>query len=46
MDYLDSLSRFAAQLDVVNLPAPVREQLGWILADTIASIVGDRKSVV
>lgn len=40
MDYLDSLSRFAAQLDVVNLPAPVREQLGWILADTIASIVG------
>ena len=40
MDYLDSFSRFAAQLDVDDLPAPVRDQLGWILADTIASIVG------
>ena len=40
MDYLDSFSRFAADLDINAVPAPVRDQLGWILADTLASIVG------
>lgn len=39
MDYLDTFSRFAAQLEIREVPAPVREQLGWILADTVASIV-------
>lgn len=40
MDYLDRLSRFAAALDFATLPDPVREQAGWILADTVAAIVG------
>ena len=40
MDYLDTFSRFAADLHIDTVPAPVREQLGWILADTMASIVG------
>ena len=40
MDYLDAFSAFASELDVRTVPAPVREQLGWILADTIAAIVG------
>jgi len=38
--YLDTFSRFAAELDVSTVPAPVREQLGWILADTLAAMVG------
>lgn len=37
MDYLDRLSRFAAELDYRKLPAEVQEQLGWILADTLAA---------
>ena len=40
MHYLDTFSRFAAELDIATVPAPVREQLGWILADTLAAIVG------
>lgn len=40
MDYLDRLSRFAATLDITRLPDALREQLGWILADTIAAIAG------
>jgi hypothetical protein len=40
MDYLDTFSAFAAGLDVRHVPAPVREQLGWILADTLGAIVG------
>ena len=40
MDYLDTLSRFAAELDYASLPPAVREQTGWVLADTLASIVG------
>jgi 2-methylcitrate dehydratase PrpD len=40
MHYLDTFSRFAAELDIANVPPPVREQLGWILADTLAAIVG------
>ncbi len=37
--YLDSLSAFAAGLRFDELPADVREQTGWILADTLAAIV-------
>ena len=40
MDYLDTLSRFAAELDYASLPPAVREQTSWVLADTLASIVG------
>jgi 2-methylcitrate dehydratase PrpD len=40
MDYLDTLSRFAAELRFGALPAEVRDQLGWILADTIGAIAG------
>lgn len=40
MDYLDRLSRFAAALDIDRLPTTLREQVGWILADTIAAIAG------
>lgn len=40
MDYLDAFSTFASELDIRTVPAPVREQLGWILADTIAAVVG------
>lgn len=40
MDYLDRLSRFAADLDFAQLPARVREQAAWILADTIAAVAG------
>ena len=39
MDYLDTLSRFAAELEYAALPPDVQEQLGWILADTVAAIV-------
>lgn len=40
MDYLDRFSQFAAQLEFACLPAAVRDQTGWILADSIAAIVG------
>ncbi len=40
MDYLDRLSDFAAKLDFARLPDAVREQTGWILADTIGAILG------
>ena len=40
MDYLDTLSRFAAELDFASQPLAVREQTSWVLADTLASIVG------
>jgi len=40
MDYLDTFSRFAAELDYGDLPSEVQNQVGWILADTIAAIVG------
>lgn len=39
MDYLDTLSRFAAELEFSALPPPVQEQTRWILADTLAAIV-------
>ncbi|MEI7784395.1 MAG: MmgE/PrpD family protein [Betaproteobacteria bacterium] len=38
MDYLDSLSQFAAALDYRRLPPEVHEQVGWILADTLAAM--------
>ena len=38
MDYLDRLSTFCATLDYRALPHEVHEQLGWILADTVAAI--------
>ena len=40
MTPLERLSRFAAELDYQTLPSEVREQTGWILADTIGAIVG------
>ena len=39
-DYLATFSRFAAELSFDALPAEVRRHAGWVLADTIASIVG------
>jgi 2-methylcitrate dehydratase PrpD len=38
-DYLDHLSGFASSLRFADLPADVRSQVGWILADTVAAIV-------
>jgi len=38
MDYLDRLSQFATDLDYRSLPPDVQEQVGWILADTLAAI--------
>ena len=38
MDYLDRLSQFAADLDYRSLPPDVQEQVGWILADTLAAM--------
>ncbi len=38
--YLDTLSTFAAGLDAGAFDDAMREQIGWILADTIAAIVG------
>jgi len=38
MDYLDTFSRFAAELRFGALPADVQDQLGWILADTVGAI--------
>jgi 2-methylcitrate dehydratase PrpD len=40
MKPLEKLSRFAAGLTFSDLPGEVREQTGWILADSIAAIVG------
>ncbi|MCP5262559.1 MAG: MmgE/PrpD family protein [Rhodoferax sp.] len=40
MDYLDRLSRFAAELDFARLPSRVRAQTAWILADSIAAVAG------
>ena len=39
MDYLDTFSAFAAELQFKQLPAAVRAHTGWVLADTIAAIV-------
>ena len=39
MHYLDTFSRFAAEIEFAALPTAVREQVGWILADTVAAIV-------
>lgn len=39
MDYLDTFSRFAAELQFDLLPTKVKDHLGWILADTVAAIV-------
>ena len=39
MDYLDTLSQFAADLQFKNLPSQVRDQASWILADTLGAIV-------
>lgn len=38
MDYLDRLSQFAAELNYRSLPPDVQEQVGWILADTLAAV--------
>ena len=38
MDYLDRLSQFAADLDYRRLSPDVQEQVGWILADTLAAM--------
>jgi 2-methylcitrate dehydratase PrpD len=37
MHYLDRLSQFAAEFDYRELPPAVQEQVGWILADTLAA---------
>jgi 2-methylcitrate dehydratase PrpD len=39
MDYLDTLSHFAATLDYRQTTDAQREQLGWVLADTLAAMV-------
>lgn len=39
MDYLDTLSQFSADLDYSKLDSSVKEQVGWILADTVAAMV-------
>ena len=38
MDYLDTLSTFAAGLRFAELPPEVRTHTGWVLADTLAAI--------
>ncbi|OLL31685.1 hypothetical protein BTH42_10225 [Burkholderia sp. SRS-W-2-2016] len=40
MEYLDQLGTFGADLQYANLPQDVRQQLGWVLADTLGAIVG------
>ena len=40
MDYLDTFSAFPSQLDIRDVPAPVRDQWAWILVDTLGAIVG------
>jgi len=37
--YLDALSAFGAHIDFSTLPAALREQTAWILADTLAAII-------
>ena len=39
MDYLDTLSHFASSLDYSKLEPQVQDQVGWILADTVAAMV-------
>ncbi|MDB5893338.1 MAG: MmgE/PrpD family protein, partial [Rhodoferax sp.] len=39
LDYLDTFSRFAADIGFSRLAAPVQAQVRWILADTVAAIV-------
>jgi len=38
MDYLDTLSHFASNLDYSKLEPQVQDQVGWILADTLAAV--------
>ncbi len=38
MDYLDTLSQFSSDLDYRPLNADVKNQVGWILADTVAAM--------
>ena len=38
MDYLDTLSHFASSLDYSKLEPQVQDQVGWILADTVAAM--------
>ncbi|SDV46522.1 MmgE/PrpD family protein [Chitinasiproducens palmae] len=40
MHYLDTLGAFAADLHYAALPQPVRQQLAWVLVDTLGAIVG------
>ncbi|MDR5759672.1 MmgE/PrpD family protein [Caballeronia sp. LZ035] len=40
MEYLDRLGTFGAELHYASLPQKVREQLGWVLVDTLGAIVG------
>ena len=39
MHYLDTFSRFAAELEFSQLPPEAQEQVRWILADTVAAMV-------
>lgn len=39
MDYLDIFSRFAAKLEYDTLAPEIKDQVGWILADTLAAMV-------
>ena len=41
MDYLDTLSQFSSNLDYRTLDADVKDQVGWILADTVAAMAAD-----
>jgi len=40
MSYLDQLGTFGSELQYANLPQNVRQQLGWVLVDTLGAIVG------
>ncbi|SAK54062.1 MmgE/PrpD family protein [Caballeronia hypogeia] len=40
MEYLDRLGTFGADLQYAKLPRDVRQQLGWVLVDTLGAIVG------
>ena len=39
MDYLDTFSSFAADTHYPALSSDIQEQVGWILADTVAAMV-------
>jgi len=39
LDYLDIFSRFAADLEYDTLTPEIKDQVGWILADTLAAMV-------